>query len=106
MHGSYPALNGHEFFDTDETDLVQDDHVRERNLLFGFVAILQARQNVLGVDDAYDGVEAGTGRHQIVHEVCLGERRRVSDAQSLVNERRPRCHERRHRERPGMEDQR
>jgi hypothetical protein len=53
------AFNRCEFVLRDEIDLVQQDHVREGDLLTRFFVVLQLLKHVLGIDDRDDGVELG-----------------------------------------------
>lgn len=51
------ALDSGEFVLGDEIDLVQKDHVSERDLLARFLVVLQLIEHVLCVDNGDDGVE-------------------------------------------------
>ena len=77
------ALDLREVVLAHQVGLVEQDHVGERDLLLGLVALLELAEEVLGVDHGDDGVEPGPGLHVVVGEEGLRHRAGIGEAGGL-----------------------
>ena len=67
----------------DEVRLVDQDHVRKRDLVLGFGGVAQPVLEPPGIRDRDDGVELRLAADLLVHEESLGDRRRVGKPRGL-----------------------
>ena len=78
-----PRLDGRQLGLGDEVGLVEHDLVGEGDLLDRLAAVVQAQEDVLGVDHGGDGVELGLGPQESVDEEGLRHRAGIGEAGGL-----------------------
>ncbi len=67
----------------DEIGFVEDEDVGKRDLLLGFGGVAQVQEDVFGVDDGDDAVDAEVGAHFVVGEKGLGDGAGIGEAGGL-----------------------
>ncbi len=78
---SSSLLRGH------EVDLVENDDIRERDLVLRLGRVLEPVGQPLGIRDRHDRVETRGVGHVLIHEEGLGDRRRIGKAGGLDDDR-------------------
>ncbi len=78
-----PRLEGFEVCRVQEIGLVQQDHVRETDLLHRLVVFFEVLRDVFRVDDRDDRIEPEVLLHLVVSEKRLRNGRRIREAGSL-----------------------
>ena len=83
VNGAYPEFEGVEFGGGDEVGFVENDDVGEGELLDGFVVGAEVLEDMFGVDDGDDGIEAEVGLHLVVGEKRLRDGAGIREAGGL-----------------------
>ena len=71
----------------DQVDLVDQDDIRECDLLRRFLTVVELLDEVPGVDERDDPVEPQSLLHLIIDEECLCDRARIGQARRLDEDR-------------------
>ena len=83
VHRADTILQFVEILRRNEIALVQQDHVRKRNLLACLVAVVEVKQNVLRIHKRHHRVDEQLLLHLVVRKKCLHDRSRIGESSRL-----------------------